>query len=525
MKESNKRNKSFVGYCVVYFSLYSCILLFSIIVINILIDSRLKGVSPSIDDFLEYEEYLLDDSFNKLPLKKFSKSEIIVFDENDSVLFSTNNYPEFSVSATELNYINDYYSDFYYEIKEYLEDNGEKKILISQNRYNEETKYEEVVQYALLDSDLNIIDGNAFPDRDKLTECELELINGFARDDSFIEKYTYETNDERARTLVYLVPPIDAFTFEKKINHIYAMWLYIIPLVVILELIITYLFSRKISKIILPLKEMMENIEKVAIPKFGDENIPWEFKGFFTSFKNLLLKLNDEKNKNNVIYKEKQSIIANISHDLKTPLTVIKGYAKALKDGIVPDNKKEKYVEAIYNKSEVATNIIDSLFEYTQMEHPDFKSNFESLDFNEFCREYLAVKYTDLELQGCQLEFELLDKVMIKSFDPKLITRLFDNIINNSIKHNKKGIIIYFRLIKKGDKVKIIIADNGQGVDEKIKNNLFKAFVMGDESRNNGSGTGLGLFIAKRVVDIHEGEIKLVSKPRLPYKFEIEIIL
>lgn len=520
-----KGKKSFVGYCVLYFSVYSCILLLSIILINIIVDTKLKHVAPSIDELFEYEEYLVQDKFSKIPLKKFSKSEIVVFDENNTIIFSTNNHSEFSINAKELNYINDYYSDYYYAVKEYAGTNGEKNILVTKNRFDEETKYEEIVDYALLDDKLNIIKGNLFPDRDKLSECELELINGFASNKSFIEKYSYETIDGKARTLVFLEHSIDTFTMEKKINHIYAMWLYIIPLIAILEFIITYLFFCKLKKMILPLKELMDNYENVALPKFDDENIPREFKGFFASFKNLLIKLNEEKTKTDAIYKEKQSIITNISHDLKTPLTVIKGYAKALKDDMVPENKKDKYIDAIYNKSEVATNIIDSLFEYTQMEHPDFKSNFERLDFNEFCREYLAIKYTDLELQGYNLELELLDKEYMKDFDPKLMIRLFDNLINNSIKHNDKGVTIYFKLKRKKDKLKLVIADNGRCIDKKLEKTLFTAFVTGDESRKNGNGTGLGLFIAKRVVDIHDGEIKLVTKPKSPYKFEIEITL
>lgn len=514
--------KSFIGFCVFYFSIYSCILLLSIIFLNILIESKLKMVIPTMDDLLEYEDYLIDDDFNKLPLNKFSKNEILIFDETNSPIFSTNNYPEFSIGSWELDYINDYYSDYFYTIKKFVTGEGEEYYYISKNLYTSKDEYETVVDYAILNENLEIVEGEAFPGRKKLSECELELINGYAGDNSFIEKYSYETSEGKKRTLVFLEAPMDMYKYEEKVGHIYSLWLYLIPVIAVFELIITYFFFQKIRKMIVPLQEVMDNYEN--IPKFSEEDVPWEFRSLFHSFKKLISRLNDEKNRNDAIYREKQSIIANISHDLKTPLTVIKGYAKALKDGIVPDNKKKKYIDAIYNKAEISTNIIDSLFEYTRMEHPDFKSNFERLDFNEFCREYLAIKYTDLELQGYRLEFQLLTKKMFKSFDPKLVTRLFDNIINNSIKHNEKGITIYFKLVKRGDKVKIILADNGQGIDKKIEKTLFSAFVIGDESRNNGSGTGLGLFIAKRVVEIHEGTIKLVEKPKDPYKFEIEII-
>jgi len=521
--KKNKKSKSFVGDCVLYFSIYSCILIASILFINLLVDTKIKKVIPSIDDILSYEEYLVEDKFNKIPLNKFKKNEIIIFDELKNVIFRTNNFPDFTITSFELDYINDYYSDYYYTVKEYINEKNKKEYFISKNTYNEDEDYESLVDYVLLDENLNIVKGNLFKGRKKLSECELELINGYASNNSFIEKYRYYNSKNEERTLVFLDEPFDEMHFEKKLNHIYSMWLYLIPLIAFCELVMTYIFFQKIKKMVSPIQDLMDNYENIAIPNFDDEKIPWEFNSLFKSFKNLIQKLNTEKSKSERIYREKQSLIANISHDLKTPLTVIKGYAKALNDDIVPVEKREKYISAIYNKSEIATNIIDSLFSYTQMEHPDFKSNFEELDFNEFCREYLAIKYVDLELQNYKLEFELLNKPLIKSFDSKLMTRLFDNIINNSVKHNEKKVTIYFKLKKIKDKVKIILADDGKGIDKNNNLNLFNAFITGDEARNNGSGTGLGLFIAKRVVEIHDGKIKLIKKPKSPYKFAIEI--
>ncbi len=521
-----KIKKSLIGYCVLYFSLFSGALLLLFIVFNLFIESKLQEVELSLDDLLNYEEYLKNDEINKIPLKKFSKNEIIIFDELNRVFFRTNNYVGFSLQASDLNYIINYYDDdYYYDIKEYSLDNGQKRYYITKNIYEEDASYEKLLDYALLDEDYNILEGEAFADKKFFTQEELELLNGYITNRGYIEKYEYETDEGLKRTLVFLEKPLEEKMMEKKVNHIYILWFYIIPVIFIFEMTITYLFYQKIKKMIKPLEKIIENYEENDNLEYEDDDIPREFRPLFKSFKKLLSKLNMEKVKTDKIYKDKQSVIANISHDLKTPLTVIKGYAKALKDDIVPEQKKKMYIDAIYNKSEIATAIINSLFEYTQMEHLDFKANFVKTDFNEFCREYLALKYTDLELQGYGLEFELLDKPFIKSFDAKLITRLFDNIIINSVKHNKKGIKIYFKLKVKNNKVNIIIADNGKGIAIKDEQVLFKAFEMVSTARDNGGGTGLGLFIAKRVVEIHDGTIKIVTKPRKPYKFAIDITI
>ena len=101
--------------------------------------------------------------------------------------------------------------------------------------------------------------------------------------------------------------------------------------------------------------------------------------------------------------------------------------------------------------------------------------------------------------------------------------RLFDNIISNSIKYNKKGIKIYFNYKFTKDNIIIDIADNGIGIKMDNPNKLFEPFIVGNESRTKGLGTGLGLYIAKQIVDLHNGDILIKEHPKSPYKFHIQI--
>ncbi len=522
--KKNRFKMSFIAYCLWYFSLYSFILIGIIFAINFFINQKIENMFPSLEDVLKYENYLKKDDFQRIPLKKFKRNEIVIYDEQDTILFYTQNHLKLSINSSDLEFIYSYYDNSNYYIEEFTSKKGNTYYYLIQI-LNDTSEIELAGPvYAILDEELNIVKGNAFKGRKQLTEREFELLQGL-NEGNYIEKYTYENERGEKRSLIFLEPSFDSTEYQHAINRIYSIWLYLIPIVILLELLIMYSFFRRIKKAINPMEELLNTYEKSGVVIYDEREIPYEFSKFFASFQELLANLEKERVKNEQIYKDKQSVITNISHDLKTPLTVIQGYAKAFKDGMVPKGKEEKYMDAIYNKCNIAVQTIDALFEYTQMEHPEYKLHLEHLDFVEFCKTYLANKYIDLELQGYKLVFELPEKVIMKDFDSLLIRRLFDNIIGNSVKYNKKGTTIYFKLVDRGKKVKVILADNGVGVEETTRKNIFLPFVMGDKSRSSGYGTGLGLCIAKRVVDLHHGKIECIEEPLRPYAFEIDILL
>lgn len=518
-----KRNKSFIWYCVCYFTLYAFILFLSFVFINLIVNKRLQNITVSLPDLLKYNHFLERDDFNKIPLRRFKRNEIAVFDENNNLIFSTRNHKDFYINSEDLAFISNYYDNSYYHIQEYLNENNEKVYFISKNIYNDGYEFERITDFAELDTKLNILRGTMFGEKKSLTQREFELLQGTFSKKSYLEKYSYETKDKKERTLIFFAPILDNRAYSRATRTIYSLWFMIVPVIILFELFITFLFFRKIKLLIAPIKRTIDNYEKMELEDFNDSEIPKEFLGIFHSFKQLFVKLKDEKEKRANEQRERQDVIANLSHDLKTPLTVIQGYSKAFKDGVVPPEKQVKYMEAIYNKSLATVNIIDSLFEYSQMEHFAFKPNFQISDFSEFCKEYLALKYTDLELQGFKLQFHLYESKVMFRFDPRLITRLLDNIINNSIKYNRKGSTIYFDFFYKNEEIRLVLADNGVGIDPNITDDLFMPFIIGDVARNSGNGTGLGLYIAKSVVLLHNGTIHILKEPKRPHKFAIEI--
>ncbi len=474
-----------------------------------------------MEDILKYEDNLKNDDFTSLPLHKFQNSDFLIYNENGEVLFSTNKALNRIITPEELDFINDYYESSYYHVYEKVVKNEIRYHIIKST--DNDSGYNGFLGYAVIDKEYNIIEGNLFPNITKLSERTFNLIRGFHSNNKNIEKLNYETTTKEKRTLVFLSKNISNAGVQKMLNRINKMWLYIIPLFLLVIIIYTYLLVRNIRFFLDPISDALEKYENNNKFILDEEMIPREFEKLIYNFKNLFSKLKKEEERKKKYYIERGRILANLSHDLKIPLTVIAGYSKAFLDEIVPKEKEKEYMMAIYNKCDTATNIINSLLDFTKYENNELKLNYEIVNLCEFLTKYLAQKYYEINLAKFNINVDILNEKILFRIDKLLITRMLDNIIANSLKYNKEGTTIYFKVEKLKKYVRIIIADDGKGIKKELKNNLFEPFISGDASRGPDAGTGLGLAIAKRVVEIHNGKIRIVGVPRKPYKTEFII--
>ena len=223
----------------------------------------------------------------------------------------------------------------------------------------------------------------------------------------------------------------------------------------------------------------------------------------------------------------RQKMLADISHDLKTPITVIQGYSKAIVDGVIPDESMDKYLNTIYQKSNHLADLINAFYDYSRLEHPEFQLTLEPGDLSEYLREYVAGKYEELELAGYELDVDIPERPIYMSFDHVELRRVFENIITNTTKHNPTSTTIHVSMefIRERHQVRIRLGDDGEGIAPELREHLFEPFVVGDESRNSKHGTGLGLSVAKRVVEAHGGRIRLLSADETSWSTMYEIIL
>lgn len=212
--------------------------------------------------------------------------------------------------------------------------------------------------------------------------------------------------------------------------------------------------------------------------------------------------------------KSRNLMLSDIAHDLRTPITTVSGYAKALEDGMVSDDKKPEYLAAIQRKSARLTDLINLLFDYVRLDSEGFTLTKEDFDICELCRETAAFMYQDIEDAGMELEVDIPEKIKKINGDKLQVSRVITNLLTNAIRHNKTGTSIgLFLVIEDDETIRIMVADNGEKIDEEYAKTIFEPFVVGDESRSTKGGTGLGLSIVKKVLDMHGWKIRLVQQP------------
>lgn len=518
------KKRSILRICILHFTLFSLIILAVFFTAMHFYNSFFQDSMPTIDDVMKYEDTLKAENYLSIPKGVLKNGSLAVFDENDKLLFTTSDELNELFNTAEIRFASDTYNGIWFNVVKFNEQDGDRYAIIK-SRYDYDHKMDVVIDYCITDSNYNILEGNLFSDIGTLTKEEFEMLsNGSLSGKKYIEKATFTTNDGKSRSLAIITPMGDQNYYRKAQQKANMVWAVTVPLLLLLIALETRFFVSRIKKTFYPIDEAVRDFEKNRRFKIKYSEVPSELESMVYDFNELIDNLNYEKEKNEKEYKEKQRVFANLSHDLRTPLTVIQGYSKAFIDGVVPSEKAGQYMTAIYNRVTDAANTMDSLYEYSKVNHPDYQTDIQTGDICEFCKEYLAEKYSDLEFQGYNLEFNIPEGKINFEFDETLMKRLFNNIIGNSIKYNEPGTTIYFSLISKSNEIIFTLGDNGVGMPENIIEDAFKPFVTGDESRTGESGTGLGLAIAKSVVNIHNGRMRIVYPPIFPYKTQINII-
>lgn len=219
-------------------------------------------------------------------------------------------------------------------------------------------------------------------------------------------------------------------------------------------------------------------------------------------------------------------MLSDIAHDLRTPMTTVAGYAKAIQDGMVTDPQKmDEYLSVIQAKSIRMNELINLLFEYVKLDSEGFHLDKKPLNLIELLRENAAMLYSDMEENGMELVIDLPELEWKVEADRLQMSRVVTNLLTNAMRHNDAGTTILVRADCEDDKVRIVIADNGKEIPPSVAGHLFEPFAMGDESRNSKGGSGLGLSIAAKIVAMHGWKLSLGNYPGYTKAFFIDISL
>ncbi len=207
---------------------------------------------------------------------------------------------------------------------------------------------------------------------------------------------------------------------------------------------------------------------------------------------------------------ESKELISNISHDLKTPLTAIKGYVEGIMDGVADTPEKmDRYIRTIYNKTNDMDRLINELNFYSKIEANRIPYTFSKINVKDYFEDCVEEMGIELESKGFAFSYknEVEDDVEVIA-DAEQIKRVINNIISNSVKYmDKSDPKIDIRVKDVGDFVQIEIEDNGRGIGTKELPNIFERFYRADASRHSAGGSGIGLSIVKKIIEDHGGKI------------------
>lgn len=362
-----------------------------------------------------------------------------------------------------------------------------------------------------LDDNYRVVEVYGEKQTEKMSYTERELLEMIKVDIVDTDYYTFwEEANEGSYLFVYPYEVMSvSFTFDfAEMNNSASGTGLIAAFLVILVaegLLVSFYIYRKIR---IPLKRMVEGMKRVAN---GEDHVNLSFKTegeFFEiveAFNTMIDSLEKEKAEKEKLQQERNQMLLELSHDLKTPLASIKSASTALAEGVVHEDELGRYYRIIEAKSDRVNAMADDMFTMLKMESSDYIPEKEKVDFCELVRQICAEYYE--EMSRFDVEIDIPEKNIFVMADKRLITRTVANLLTNAVKYNQIGSTIAVCVLEEKERVSILVSDDGEEIAEEVKMSMFQAFVRGDKSRRTSGGTGLGLAIAKGVARKHGGDI------------------
>ncbi len=279
---------------------------------------------------------------------------------------------------------------------------------------------------------------------------------------------------------------------------------------------ITAWIYRSIVTPICKLEEAAKNIKEGNLDFTIEAESNDEMGNLCRNFEDMRQRLKESAEEKLEAEKQNRILISNISHDLKTPLTAIKGYVEGIMDGVADTPEKvDRYMRTIYNKAMDMDRLLNELTLYSKIDTNRIPYNFNHIHVADYFGDCIEEIGLELEAEHIGLSYFNYagDDVQVIA-DPEQLKRVIDNIIGNSVKYmDKEHGLINIRIKDVGDFIQVEIEDNGKGIGQKDLPFIFDRFYRTDASRNSATGgSGIGLSIVKKIIEDHGGKIWATSK-------------
>ena len=290
-----------------------------------------------------------------------------------------------------------------------------------------------------------------------------------------------------------------------------------IPLLAVLSAVVGAGLTLLLSRIPLkPIRDLIEAINQLADGNFKVRihlDLNREFERLSESFNRMAQELENTE-------LLRSDFINNFSHEFKTPIVSLRGFAKILKNDSLTKEERDEYLDIIISESNRLSQLSTNVLNLSKIEKMSILSDMESFDLSEEVRQSVLLLESKWQKKDLELFIDM-DELEYRG-NKALLNQVWINLIDNAIKFSPQNGKIKLKLHRKKDQVVFQILDNGCGMDEETKNHIFDRFYQGDSS-HTAEGNGIGLTVVEKIVHLHKGQIRVVSEAGIGTTFTVNL--
>ncbi|MCR5296469.1 MAG: HAMP domain-containing histidine kinase [Clostridiales bacterium] len=219
----------------------------------------------------------------------------------------------------------------------------------------------------------------------------------------------------------------------------------------------------------------------------------------------------------------RREFVSNVSHELHTPITSIRGFAEGMADGVIPPEEHPKYLRLVADESTRLSGLVDDLLALSRLERDDVKPDYSVFDINEMLRRAIIRRMEDLDRKNIDVSCDPeVDPCPVRA-DSDRIEQVVINLLDNAIKFTPEGGKITLSSRVRNGKAEVTVRDNGAGIAPEDREKVFDRFFTADRAHTSGKGTGLGLSICQRIMEMHGQTIRLLDTDEgAAFRFTLE---
>ena len=311
-----------------------------------------------------------------------------------------------------------------------------------------------------------------------------------------------------AGTVLLAAVMLNNFSWVELKSYSWKLIIYIVTLLILIVLLAAVLARHLTKCLVEPIEQMADNLESVYQKVPYPELIPFA----------LTLQAAEEEKKQSE--EQRREFTANVSHELKTPLTSILGYSEMIETGLANKEDIKLFAGKIRSEAERQLHLIADIIQLSELDVKSSKDNFEKVDL--YTLSESVAEYLSFAAQNYQVSLSIEGKHLTVMGSKSLLEELIYNLCDNAIRYNRPNGKVVIRIGKKGERIVLSVSDNGIGIAPQYQNRVFERFYRVDKSRSRDTGgTGLGLAIVKHVAIQHDAELFLKSLPGLGTTIEV----